>query len=568
MSKLCPNCGSASPPEARYCRRCGASLRAAAGDDETVSPRAATVPLRDEARATDGLAGDGEAARPAPDTSRVNRAEMEAILRSATKGETGGVVPPPPAAPHATPTLHDHAAQEASDGDGHGADTNPNLGQETAEELTITVPRPSQPFAETSPPARVEPSPTVAGATQDPAPPAASSTSAHAAPPAPPDSRPGPAGAGAGRDARATPTHERRLWAVFGVACVGGILIAVTVVLLVMNFRRAPAPGATNEAAPPAQPAALDPAQAFNEKVAEAEALLAAGDREGALQRLREANRLDPSNARAHRRLGELLLETGARREAIEEFRALAANNPEDFTAWRLLASAQFAEGLHADAAVSYRRLFDLVGEGGADATDLLSYADALRLSGRTEEARAAYQRLAASPSAGETATVARQRLAEMQAEAARASASPTPARDARRETEELDELTPAPTPAPMVVAASTPAPLPPPPAPAPTERPVQLSPAERYRRGVELWPSNRAAARAEFESAAAAGNADAHYYLGLGFVEGRNLNTLKRAEIVAALEHFQRAQRGSFSAQSRRYAQQLEREFDRLRNQ
>jgi hypothetical protein len=62
------------------------------------------------------------------------------------------------------------------------------------------------------------------------------------------------------------------------------------------------------------------------------------------------------------------------------------------------------------------------------------------------------------------------------------------------------------------------------------------------------------------------AGNADAHYYLGLSYVEGRNLQSLKRAEVVAALAHFQHAQRGQFAGQARRHAQQLEREFDRLR--
>ena len=94
-------------------------------------------------------------------------------------------------------------------------------------------------------------------------------------------------------------------------------------------------------------------------------------------------------------------------------------------------------------------------------------------------------------------------------------------------------------------------------------------TPAEHYRRGVELWSSNRGAALEEFRAAASGGSLEAHYYLGLGYVEGKNLHALKRAEVVAALQHFQAAQRGGEHAgEARRYAQELEREFDRLRNQ
>jgi TPR repeat protein len=84
----------------------------------------------------------------------------------------------------------------------------------------------------------------------------------------------------------------------------------------------------------------------------------------------------------------------------------------------------------------------------------------------------------------------------------------------------------------------------------------------------VQLWASNRGAALAEFRAAAAGGNVDAHYYLGLAYVEGRQLGSLQRAEVVAALQHFQLAQRGSHAAQARSRAQQLEKEFDRLRRQ
>ena len=84
----------------------------------------------------------------------------------------------------------------------------------------------------------------------------------------------------------------------------------------------------------------------------------------------------------------------------------------------------------------------------------------------------------------------------------------------------------------------------------------------------MQLWSSNRSEALRLFRAAAAVGNPDAHYYLGLGYVEGRDLGSLKRAEIGAALQHFQNAQRGQHAARARHYAQQLEREFDRIRKQ
>ena len=107
-------------------------------------------------------------------------------------------------------------------------------------------------------------------------------------------------------------------------------------------------------------------------------------------------------------------------------------------------------------------------------------------------------------------------------------------------------------------------------PTPQPTpSRETAATPEEHYRHGQQLWSSDRGSALDEFRAAAAGGNYDAHYYLGLSYVEGRNLHTLKRAEVVAALQHFQLAQRGrQFVAESRRYQQQLEREFDRLRGQ
>jgi hypothetical protein len=83
MTKHCPSCGAETQQGARFCRRCGAPLRNVAGGDGDgdVSPQAATVPLRDEGRPTDGLAPD-DPRRASADTTRVNRDELERLLQA------------------------------------------------------------------------------------------------------------------------------------------------------------------------------------------------------------------------------------------------------------------------------------------------------------------------------------------------------------------------------------------------------------------------------------------------------------------------------------------------------
>ncbi len=281
------------------------------------------------------------------------------------------------------------------------------------------------------------------------------------------------------------------------------------------------------------------------------------------MARLREANELDPANWRAHRRLGDLLFESRDRRAAIEEYRAATRNAPDDSETWRRLAWMQQEEGLDRDAVESFRRHIALVGgESAADPHTLFMYAEALRRSGLADEARAVYQRLASSPDPEVSGRA--QRLLE---ESARAQPTPAPT--------QVPGAQPSPTPGVEIAAVIQPAPTPvpaqptpPPPTPTPAP-PAPASPSERYGRGVRLWPSNRGAALEEFRAAAAGGNFDAHYYLGLAYVEGRNAGSLKRAEVVAALQHFQLAQRGGqHASQARGYAQQLEKEFDRLRRQ
>ena len=577
MQNSCPSCGAETFPGARFCRRCGAPVGAAGGEDSgDVSPHASTIPLAgEEPRTTDGLTT--HQGRVSPQTSRVSIAEMERILRAQDEAP---LPPTPPQAPQPEAALNAHSP----------AATRPDFpAAEYDEELTITVPRPqtretgdfeaTADFEETRPADMEATRPSSPLAPQVGAWPyggagpregagaGAEAFGADAASVGGHDAA-GDTAAGPGVAAAGTPPR-RRAWLPVVAVCAAVLIVAAGGAWLAFSLLRRPAITDV-PTQPPSAPPAADARQQFEEKLAEAEALLAAGDMEGALRRLREANQLDPANTRAHQRLGELLLSTGARREAIEELRAVVRNAPEDFTAWRQLAAAQFAEGLHRDAADSYRRLVALVGEQAADPADLLNYADALRLSGRAEESRLAYERLAAAAPA-EVAAAARQRLAEL----ARAQPTPSPAEQpgvppGEQQPPRVGEAASAGQPSAQPTPAQPPPPQPAPtPAPAAGERPAAASPSEHYTRGVGLWPSNRAAALAEFRAAASGGNHDAHYYLGLSYVEGRSAGSLKRAEIVAALQHFQLAQRGGrHAAQARGHAQQLEKEFDRLRKQ
>ena len=518
MTRICPSCGTPTQPEARFCRKCGSSVRDAGGDgtSDLVSPQAATIPLREQARTTDGLAAD-DSRRAAPETTRVGRAELDSILQGAERE-------------HGT----DPNALDEED----FMKTRPAINREYDEEETVIAVRP---FSEGATPRPVQRVPTTGPL-------------ANASEPAfvPPQEAQTPAPS----------LRKGNTWAIIIAVCASFLLVAALGTWLAVKYLRGPAEEAS--AAGPAAPVPEDQRRLAEQKVSEAERMRASGDTGGALAALREAVQLDPHNARAHRRFGDLLWETGARREAIDELRKATVIEPNDFTHWRALASAQLADGLAPDAAASYRRLLDIT--GGSDPNDQLSYAHALRLSGRTDEARAIYERLSTSQVA-EVAASARQHLAEL----ASATQAPTPdeAGDTREgEGETADSTT---QPGDASASATPESSSPPQPAPQPTpqaEQSAQLSPDERYRRGVDQWTTNRATALADLRAAAVGGHTDAHYYVGLSYVEGKDLRSLSRSDLLAALRNFQVAQRGSHAAQSRRYVQQLEKEYDRIRSQ
>ncbi|HEX5707580.1 MAG TPA: zinc ribbon domain-containing protein, partial [Pyrinomonadaceae bacterium] len=190
MNRTCVNCGAESASEARFCRKCGAPLRVTSGmgeGSETVSPKAATIPLSDDVRTTDGLPAD-DPHRHAQQTARVASSELDRMLRpdqqssqqqpqpapfdpyktvvanpqsgalgdggeyqrSATTGElvergsASSPLPPTPRAP---------------DGDEDFDVTRPANTGDFDEEMTIMSPRQSRPFESGQTPARVQPSP-------------------------------------------------------------------------------------------------------------------------------------------------------------------------------------------------------------------------------------------------------------------------------------------------------------------------------------------------------------------------------------------------------------------------
>jgi tetratricopeptide (TPR) repeat protein len=560
MTKNCPNCRATAALDARFCRQCGAPLRTETATENSVSPLASTIPLKDanDVRPTGNFppttTGNDTGnldrdPRHTPQTARVDSTELNDMLNRApnTKGfdpeatvrmdsssaalPTSALASPPPPTgpvdfgktmpsltPYDTtggappPSPPPHNFQSTPQSQASGMTSVPHVGgmspyQTDPDVVTVVSPQASAPVGTAAPPAPV---------------------------------------------ARA---GKRSVWLLALAAAIPLLLMAVVAVWLVTrsNTGNAPTNETTTATPTPAPPDARDLA---NQRLIEAESLLSAGDTGGAIARLREAVGLDSSNAEAHRRLGDVLMQTGARAEAIESYRMATAVNPDSAALWRTLASAQFDEARYPDAIESYRRAFALDETNNVPVEDnaRLRYADALRLDNRIDEARTVYQQLASSTQP-ETVQAVRERLAAL------ASASPQPTRPGATPTPrssvddraalDANRQTPTPTPNVTPTPNSTPTPRPP------------STPAERYERGVQLWSSNRAAALNEFR---AAGTPDARYYLGLNYVEGRNIQSLNQAALIAALGHFSAARGGRFSAQAARYHQQLTAEFDRRR--
>lgn len=438
-------------PEARFCRLCGAPLKAVGtGDgDAPISPLAQTIPLAGEGRATDGLAAD-DPRHNSPETSKVGRAEIEKILRRveadyANDGKKLDVIEAP--APQTTVLAPELAAN-------------------------------AQPDSSTSAPASI-------------------ASSAQAIQPA-------------------SNVRSRRMWQVAAVALLFVALVAG--VLAFILSRRS----SSNDAGSETPISINDQKQLVNERLAEADSLLAAGEFNRAVEVLRAAVKLDPSNADVRLRLGNTLERTGARTEAIEEYRAATQSNPNEVAAWRALASAQASEKLYNDAAESYRRLLAANGNSLDDET-WLAYADALRLAGRAEEARTAYQKISSNASAA-IAQAARQHLSELGPPVAVINTEHS--RDTRPE-QERETSAPTQSPTPLARVTQTPA-----------------------------VATNEATV-----------DYDSYYFQALNVVNGRDPKKIERAELLRALGLFQRAALGgTHRTEAQRYADRLGKEYDRRR--
>lgn len=508
-TNICPNCGTPAGTEARFCRTCGASLKNVGAEENYASPLASTIPLTDFGRTTDHIAAADPQGR-APETARVQTGEIKELLEVERRndGQEKTSSTHEPFDPEAT-LVRDPSAVAAvpatsalSTPDQRGALVN---------------------YAETIPSVGVQNAPASASPYERDGQPSQTT-------------RPNVV---ARQEAVKSRGGRWWQWAIVGAS----LLVAAIAIFLVARSLNRPAPSNSNsvQVEEEARPMTI------SERLTEGERLLAAGEVEAAIKGLREAVALDPANSEARRLLGDALLQNGKRAEAIEEYRQAALNDPQNKAVWAKLASAQFAEGLYAEAAESYERLAALAGDTGLGEEVQLQRADALRLAGRNAEAKAIYTRLTASSSTGISEN-ARARLVELSAREARPS--PTATTEQARNGETVAPQSPAaPTPA-------TTAPSPPPPPP-----PANNDP---FARGEALWRQNRAAAVAEFRRAAAAGNADAYYYLGLNIAEGRDPKTLPRAELLAALQYFQnaRARSNRFRAQAREYELRLDAEY------
>ncbi|MEP6707973.1 MAG: tetratricopeptide repeat protein [Pyrinomonadaceae bacterium] len=268
----------------------------------------------------------------------------------------------------------------------------------------------------------------------------------------------------------------------------------------------------------------MDQSQAVAQHLDEAQALLASGKINEAIQRLRSVVNLDPSNVEAHRLLAGALMRNGSRREAIDEYFIVAQKDPQDLPTLHALASLQFREQLYADAVDSYRRLQSAMGEARLAPQDQLDYADALRIAGFTEDARTEYQKLIAN-GPPDIAATARKNLAQLPLQTA--SSVPANAR-----------------PSPNAGNASTGSPTLP--VTAVTQKPgtTTVPPGE-----VKVDP-------------------DADYSLGVRIVGSRDPKNIPRPELLHALEVLQRAARnGQHRSQARDLAERLGREFDRRRS-
>jgi hypothetical protein len=185
--------------------------------------------------------------------------------------------------------------------------------------------------------------------------------------------------------------------------------------------------------------------------------------------------------------------------------------------------------------------LIALKSEAEVDESTWLDYAQALLLAGQTEEARTIYQRLAASGSP-DSAIKAKRQLAQLPllpSANANANTQATPRDPRLDQTENRNTEAPPPQPTPSTPAT---------PAPSAQPSPTPSAPANSNNNQVT--------------------QADEYYDRGMEIISKSDLKSLPRAQLLQALEYFQRAQNGTRRAEATRHIQQLGREYDRRKKQ
>jgi tetratricopeptide (TPR) repeat protein len=323
-------------------------------------------------------------------------------------------------------------------------------------------------------------------------------------------------------------TPSRRKWQLAAALL---LFIALTAGVLAIYYSRRPA---SIDAGGTSPIAISDQKKLVDEQFKEAENLLAAGDTDGAIAKLRYAVKLDPSNAEAHFRLGRALEKKGERREAITEYRAATESDPSNTIAWRALASAQFSEKLYQDAAESYARIISQMDDAEIDDNLRLDYADALRLAGRTEEARTLYQKVSASESR-DLAERANGQLAQLpQPQTVGGGDNETEPREQRPSVNHSRPSEEGGANNTLAVNSQQSAPV------VPAPQPANNRPAEK--------------------------SSDNYYREALNIVQGRDVKSLQRAELLRALQLFQNVRDGAHSSDAKRYVERLGKEYDRRR--
>ena len=142
MTKTCLSCDVLAPPDARYCRHCGATLQRLGEAGGNVSPIAATVPLAGQNQ-TDEIVANAPGPPPASHTSEVSREEMHDLLRrGAPTGELRDSEPGRPGEGQFVSAREGHRSARAQQADTLRADSARGTAPASfdPEETQITIP--------------------------------------------------------------------------------------------------------------------------------------------------------------------------------------------------------------------------------------------------------------------------------------------------------------------------------------------------------------------------------------------------------------------------------------------